>query len=157
MMSSFSYSAYEMEGSDQARSSRTAANAPPQPQPSDAPRLLERARVAASAAGAAVLGVAPHVLHHAGPLAGAALFAGIGGTLLFGALGFLLAIPLLLRLRRQHGNWRLPAAVLAVFVLMFSLSAFVVGPAITGESGDDQDQEAPPPASSNEIDHEAHH
>lgn len=151
-MSSFSYSAYEMEGSDQARGSLTAANGPPEP--SDSPRLLKRTRVAASAVGAAILGVAPHVLHHAGPLAGAALFAGIGGTLLFGALGFLLAIPFLLRLRRRHGNWRLPAAVLAVFVLMFSLSAFVIGPAITG---DDQDEGATSPATGDEIDHEAHH
>ena len=48
---------------------------------------LERVRATFAAVGAAVLGAAPHVLHHAGPLAGAALLAGVGGKLLFGALG----------------------------------------------------------------------
>jgi hypothetical protein len=32
-----------------------------------------------------VTGLAPHVLHHVGPLAGAALLAGAGGKLLFAA------------------------------------------------------------------------
>jgi hypothetical protein len=58
--------------------------------------------------GAAVLGAAPHVLHHVGPLAGAALLAGATGKLLFGALGFLLAVPMLRRLRRRTGSWRVP-------------------------------------------------
>ena len=91
---------------------------------------MRRARVAISAATAAVLGLAPHVLHHAGLLAGAALFAGVGGTLLFGALGLLLAVPFLLRVRRRTGSWRLPAALLALFAAMFSVSAFVIGPAL---------------------------
>jgi len=45
-------------------------------------RRTLRARAAAlvSSAVAAVLGIAPHVLHHAGPLAGAALLAGTGGS-----------------------------------------------------------------------------
>ena len=66
--------------------------------------------MAAASVGAALLGAAPHVLHHAGPLAGAALFAGVGGTLLFGALGLAAATPLLLRMRRRSGSWRRPAA-----------------------------------------------
>src|SRR5215217_683503 len=56
---------------------------------------LDRVRATLAAVGAAVLGAAPHVLHHAGPLAGAALLAGVSGRVLFGALGLLLAIPLL--------------------------------------------------------------
>jgi hypothetical protein len=95
-----------------------------------------RARVAAivSSAGAAVLGLAPHVLHHAGPLAGAALLAGTGGALLFGAIGFLAAIPLLLRVHRRCGNWRVPGALLALFAVVFSISTFVIGLAINSES-----------------------
>ena len=79
-----------------------------------APRTF-RERVAAivSSAVAAVLGIAPHVLHHAGPLAGAALLAGTGGSLLFGAIGLVAAIPFLLRVHRRCGNWRVPGALLA--------------------------------------------
>ena len=74
-----------------------------------------------------------HVLHHAGPLAGAALLAGTGGSLLFGAIGLVAAIPFLLRVHRRCGNWRVPGALLALFAVMFSISAFVIGPAISGE------------------------
>lgn len=88
----------------------------------------------ASSAVAAILGIAPHVLHHAGPLAGAALIAGTGGTLLFGAIGLIAAIPFLLRVHRRCGNWRVPAALLALFAIVFSISTFVIGPAISRES-----------------------
>lgn len=47
---------------------------------------------------AVVTGVAPHVLHHAGPLAGAALLAGFGGKAIFFALGLVLSVPMLRRL-----------------------------------------------------------
>ena len=83
---------------------------------------------------AAATGLAPHVLHHVGPLAGAALLAGAGGTLLFAAIGFIAAVPFLLRLHRRFATWRAPAIALAVFAAMFSLSTFVIGPAITGGS-----------------------
>lgn len=112
-------------------------------------------RVALSAVGAALLGLAPHLLHHAGPLAGAALIGGIGGTLLFGAVGFLLAVPFLLRLYRHQGSWRLPAVALALFVAMFLLSAFLVGPAITDSNSDDGGSQTQP--QSQETAHEAHH
>ena len=42
-----------------------------------------------------LIGLLPHVLHHVGPLAGAAILAGAGGTLLFAAIGFVAAIPFL--------------------------------------------------------------
>lgn len=80
----------------------------------------------------AVIGLVPHVLHHVGPLAGAALLAGVGGTLLFAAIGFVAAIPFLLGLYRRFASWRAPAIALAVFAAMFSLSSFVIGPAISG-------------------------
>lgn len=97
-----------------------------------------------------VLGLLPHVLHHVGFLAGTALVAGSGGTALFGALGFLASIPFLLRLRRRFGTWRAPAIGLLIFAAMFSLSAFVIGPAISGSGGAEP---APVPS----VDHTGHH
>lgn len=90
-------------------------------EPLEALSVLKRAQVLASAALAVVMGLAPHVLHHAGPLAGAALFAGAIGSILFGAIGFVAAVPFLLRVHRRSGNWRLPAILLAAFIAMFSL------------------------------------
>ena len=83
----------------------------------------------------AAAGLAPHVLHHIGLLAGTALIAGAGGTTLFGILGLAASLPLLLRLRRRFGSWWAPVIGLAVFAVMFSVSAFVIGPAINGASG----------------------
>ena len=83
----------------------------------------------------AFAGLLPHVLHHVGPLAGAALLAGATGRALFVAIGFVAAIPFLRRLHRRFGTWRAPAIALALFAAMFSLSSFVIGPAISGDSG----------------------
>jgi len=79
-----------------------------------------------------VLGLLPHVLHHVAFLAGTALVAGSGGTALFGAVGLVASVPLLVRLYRRFATWRAPAIALLIFVAMFSLSAFVIGPAISG-------------------------
>jgi hypothetical protein len=98
------------------------------------------------------IGLLPHVLHHVGPLAGAALLAGAGGTMLFAAIGFVAAIPFLLRVRRRFGTWRAPAIALAIFAAMFSLSSFVIGPAISG--GDDS---APQPGIEQPAGHDGHH
>ena len=124
--------------------------------------LRERAAAIVSSAVAAVLGVLPHVLHHVGPLAGAALLAGTGGTLLFGAIGLVAAVPFLLRVRRRCGNWRVPAALLATFAVMFSISAFVIGPAISGDDGDSSSSkpaqtEQTAPGAPAKRGHEAHH
>lgn len=92
-----------------------------------------------NAAGTAVtglLGLAPHVLHHIGLFAGAFLVTGVTGNVLFGLVGLLLSVPFLIRLHRRHQTWKAPAIAIAVFVLVFSLSAFVVGPAITGSTDD---------------------
>jgi hypothetical protein len=98
------------------------------------------------AAWGAFIGLLPHVLHHVGPLAGAALLAGTGGTVLFAGIGFAAAVPFLLRLHRRFRTWRAPAIALAVFVLMFSLSSFVIGPALADE-----------PAPARPAGHEEHH
>jgi hypothetical protein len=122
--------------------------------------ILRRLRLALSSAAAAVLGILPHVLHHAGPLAGAALFAGVGGSLLFGALGLIAAIPFLVRMHRRCGNWRRPLAALALFAAVFAVSTFVVGPALTGDDdGDAADRATPaaPQSPAPETGHEAHH
>ncbi|HET9654284.1 MAG TPA: hypothetical protein VFP72_02945 [Kineosporiaceae bacterium] len=102
----------------------------------------------------AVTGLAPHVLHHVGFLAGAALIAGTGGTLLFGVLGLLASIPMLLRLRRRFASWWVPGIALVVFVLTFSLSAFVIGPRTSGGGAPTHGEpNAPVPA----VDHASHH
>lgn len=110
-------------------------NAPSRPVAPEqgAPRTVrERVSALVSAVVAAVLGIAPHVLHHVGPLAGAALLAGTGGALLFGAIGLVAAIPFLVRVHRRCGNWRVPGALLVLFAVVFSISTFVIGPAISG-------------------------
>lgn len=87
---------------------------------------------AVTAAVGAVMGLLPHLLHHVSIFAGAVLVTGVGGNLLFGALGLLLSVPLLRRLYRRFKTWKAPAVAVAVFAVMFSLSAFVIGPAING-------------------------
>ena len=99
---------------------------------------------------AAVTGLAPHVLHHVGPLAGAAVVSGAAGTALFGAVGFLAAIPFLLRLRRRFGTWLAPALALSVFATVFTVSTVVVGPRLIGA-------EADAGAGVTEVEHEEHH
>ena len=122
------------------------------------PTIFSRRRSVVARAWSAVLavwggfiGLLPHVLHHVGPLAGAALLAGAAGTALFAAIGFVAAIPFLLRLYRRFGTWRAPAIALAVFAVMFSLSSFVIGPAISG--GDEPAQ----PGIEQPKGHEQHH
>lgn len=115
---------------------------------------------AVSAALGVLAGVAPHVLHHLGILAGAFFVAGAVGSLLFGAVGLLLTVPLLLRLFHRFGTWKAPALALAVFAVMFALSTFVVGPALTGGTdGPDRlpSTPMPTPTSSTNPDHDAHH
>lgn len=97
-----------------------------------------------------IVGLAPHVLHHVGFLAGTALVAGSGGTALFATLGLAASVPMLRRLYRRFGTWRAPAAGLAVFAVMFMLSAFVIGPAIGGRSDGGS-------SSTRVVNHDGHH
>lgn len=119
------------------------------------PHGLGRVRALIGGVGAAVLGAAPHVLHHVGPLAGAALLAGAGGKLLFGAIGFVAAVPMLRGLRRRTGSWRVPAALLSAMAVMFTFSTLVIGPALT----DDGNERPANPGVSQPAgkDHDSHH
>lgn len=120
--------------------------------PADRGRRLRGVWHAVVGAIGTVVGLAPHVLHHIGLLAGAGLVAGAGGTVAFGLLGFVVSIPFLLRLRHRFHSWWAPVIGLAVFALMFGLSAFVVGPLISGPG---EPAENPPPAPS--ATHSEHH
>ncbi len=84
------------------------------------------------AAWAVVTGVAPHVLHHLGPLAGAALLAGFGGKAIFFALGLLLSVPMLRRLYRRFGTPVAPGLALVAFAALFTFSSLIVAPWLTG-------------------------
>lgn len=97
-----------------------------------------------------ILGLTPHVLHHIGPLVGTALVAGVGGTALFGVVGLIASVPMLVKLRRRFSSWWAPAIALGVFAAMFSISSFVIGPRISGP-------DTPPPPGVSEVDHMAHH
>jgi len=81
----------------------------------------------------AALGMVPHVLHHAGLLVGTALVTGAGGNALFFLVGLLFSLPMLRRLYRRFGTWKAPAIAAGVFTVFFSLSAFVIGPALTAD------------------------
>ena len=133
----------------------------PAPAPGRLRALSRRVWLALAAAWAVFTGLLPHVLHHAGPLAGAALFAGVGGSLLFFALGLVAAIPFLRRLHRRFGGWQAPGIALGLFVAVFSFSTFVIGPKISGgESGGSSSgaatESAAPAAQSPPVDEHDH-
>ena len=115
--------------------------------------ILGTAWSALCAAIGTVMGLLPHVLHHVTLIAGAALVTGLRGNLVFAALGLLFSVPLLRRLYRRVGTWKAPAIAVAVFALMFSVSAFVIGPALTGTGA----QQPAPGSTPEQTDHSAHH
>ncbi|HXV34503.1 MAG TPA: hypothetical protein VD769_10885, partial [Gaiellaceae bacterium] len=78
---------------------------------------------------------------------------GAVGTALFFAIGIVASIPFLLRLHRRFRTWRAPAIALAIFVGLFSLSSFVIGPAISGTD----DPAQPRPGIDQPAGHEQHH
>ncbi len=106
---------------------------------------------AAVTAWAVVTGIAPHVLHHVGPLAGAALLAGVGGKALFFALGLLLSLPMLRRLYRRFGTLVAPALAVAAFAAVFTFSSLVIAPRLTGS------EKAPAPGIQQPDNHASHH
>lgn len=118
------------------------------------PRPWRTAWAGARAAAGALLGLVPHVMHHIGILAGAALLTGVFGNSLLYAIGLLLSIPLLNRLRKRFGTWKAPAVGVAVFTAMFLLSALVVGPAISRSSIPPAPQTSAGPTNG---DHASHH
>ena len=98
----------------------------------------------------AVAGGLPHILHHVGPLVGAAMLTGALGTAAFGLLGLVLSVPMLLRLRRRYRSWWAPALALTAFTALFLFSSLVIGPLISnpGEAASTQP---------GDIDHAVHH
>lgn len=131
----------------------------------DAPRDQDgrpaglRATVGSALSGAiaTVMGLIPHLLHHVSLFAGAALITGAAGNLLFGVVGLLFSIPLLRRLHRRYGTWRAPAAALGVFTVMFTLSAFVLGPALSGSDDRGSEPARPSPGEVVSPDEHANH
>lgn len=91
-------------------------------------RRLPTAWAACAATVGALIGLTPHILHHAGILAAAALLTGAGGTSVLYATGLLLNVPLLRQLRTRTGTWKAPILAVAAFTVLFGLSAFVLGP-----------------------------
>lgn len=131
-------------------------------EPQERPSATEgrRSRLAAirdtlGAVAGAILGLVPHVLHHIGLIAGAAFITGAGGNALFFIIGLVFSLPMLRRLYRRFRTWWAPAIAVAVFTVLFSLSAFVIGPAVSGagdsNKGPSLPTQAPPPG------HEGHH
>jgi hypothetical protein len=105
------------------------------------------------AAWAVVTGVAPHVLHHVGPLAGAALLAGFGGKAIFFALGLVLLLPMLRRLYRRFGSLVAPALAVVAFAAVFTFSSLVIAPRVTGSD----DSPPPTPGIEQPSGHQSHH
>jgi hypothetical protein len=116
--------------------------------------VLATAWSALTAVVGGIMGLLPHLLHHVGLLGGAVLVTGATGNVVFAVLGLLLSLPLLRRLYRRFGTWKAPALALGVFALMFSLSAFVIGPAI---NNDNPSPDRPPAQTPGPDDHEGHH
>ena len=114
--------------------------------------LLALMRDAVGASVGAILALLPHVLHHIGLIAGTALVTGAGGNALFFGIGLIFSIPLLRRLYRRFHTWWAPTIAVVVFAVVFALSAFVIGPAVSGADGSPS---APGPSPTQ--DHSGHH
>lgn len=99
---------------------------------SDGRSMIHLVRSSLTGALGLVLGLLPHVLHHVGFLAGTALLAGAGGTLLFGMLGLAASLPMLIRLYRRFGSMVAPAIAVGIFAIAFAFSSLVLGPVIRG-------------------------
>jgi len=76
-------------------------------------------------------------------------------TPLFFLIGLLFSLPMLRRLYRRFGTWKAPAIAVGIFAALFSLSAFVIGPALSGDSAP---ADSPtPPSQTPTGDHTQHH
>ena len=64
-------------------------------------------------------------------------------------IGFVLTIPMLLRLRRRFGTWAAPGVALALFAVAFAVSTLWIGPAIRGDGGGSSAEQP--------FDHASHH
>lgn len=118
-------------------------------------RVLVSAWNLVTAAVGVIMGLLPHLVHHVGLLGGAVFVTGASGNVLFAVVGLVLSLPVLRRLRRRFHTWKAPAVALAVYALMFSISAFVIGPAISGDPG--QDPGPAPVRTPAPGEHDTHH
>lgn len=128
-------------------------HAPAEPTAAAPPKAAGRWRglwASARAGLGALLGLVPHVMHHIGLIAGAALLTGVVGNSLLYGLGLLLSIPLLRRLHTRFRSWKAPIIGVVVFTVMFGLSTFVIGPLFSSAS-----PQAPQPTQTSE--HDGHH
>jgi hypothetical protein len=91
------------------------------------------ARNAVTAIWGGVTGAAPHVLHHVGPLAGAAFLAGTGGRVVFFLIGLAAAVPMVIRLYRRFQTWAAPALAIVVFAGTYTVSTLFLGPLFTAQ------------------------
>jgi hypothetical protein len=114
-------------------------------------------RDSAGAAIGTVLGIVPHVMHHIGLLAGAALITGASGNALLYAVGLLFSVPMLRRIHRRFRTLWAPAIAVLVFTVLFSLSAFVIGPAISGSGEPEAPEQQPAPTQPTVPSHAGHH
>lgn len=105
----------------------------------------------------ALMGLAPHVMHHVGFLAGAALLTGVLGNAVLYAAGLLLSIPMLRRLGRRFGTWKAPAIGVGVFTAVFALSAFVIGPLFNPPAQAGQPVPAASASTAQPDEHTGHH
>ena len=81
-----------------------------------------------------IAGIIPHVLHHIGLVAGAAFLTGAAGSVIFGIVGFVATVPLLIKLYRRFETAWAPITALVIFIAMFLLSSLVIGPWIRGDN-----------------------
>lgn len=115
---------------------------------------LAAVRDTAGAAAGAVLGLAPHVLHHVGLIAGTAFVAGAGGNALLYLVGLIFSLPMLLRIRRRFSSWLAPGIGVLIFTALFLLSALVVGPALNSRGAGGV---GPGPQPAPTVQHSQHH
>jgi len=86
-------------------------------------------------------------LHHIGLIAGTALVAGTTGSVLLGLAGIGLIAGTAL-VAGTTGSVLLGLAGLAVFAVIFSVSAFVIGPAINSDNAPNPSNDPPSPSPS---------
>ncbi len=130
------------------------------PNPQARVTLRERARAIWAAIRAAVgafLGLLPHLLHHVGIFAGAAILAGLWGNVALYLVGLLLSIPMLKWLRRRFGSAVAPVIGVLAFTALFLVSALIIGPAFSGRQPASVAPPAAPSDSSVDADHAGHH
>ena len=144
-----------------AAAGEVANHRPDEPSADEAPRrrgVLATVWSAVTAVVGGIMGLLPHLLHHVGLLGGAVLVTGATGNALFAVLGLVFSLPLLRRLHLRFASWKAPALALAAFAVMFSFSAFVIGPAISNDDPNPaRERDRTPVQTPDPDEHEGHH